>query len=230
VNAAAIRFLTRHGVDVVTLGSTGCCGGLAAHLGQPEAARRTARSLLATAGAALESGAIDVVITTASGCAPTLKDYIHLFDGIEGSGFRAARVAEAARDLMEVADSLAVAVVPPKPVRVAWHAPCTLTHGQNLGGIGERVLRRAGFTVVTPADAACCGSAGAYSLLEPAMSAGLAARKAEALAPLGDAVIATSNLGCALQIGRAVGRPVAHAVELLDWATGGPEPAALRPS
>jgi glycolate oxidase iron-sulfur subunit len=113
-------------------------------------------------------------------------------------------------------------------LRVAYHAACSLQHGQKVTEAPKKLLRQAGFTVVEPAEAhLCCGSAGTYNLLQPAISAELKARKVRNLEATQPEVIAAGNIGCMMQIGAGTAVPVVHTAELLDWATGGPKPAAL---
>ena len=89
------------------------------------------------------------------------------------------------------------------------------------------LLKRAGFTVVEPAEPhICCGSAGTYNIMQPEIAGRLRARKLENIARTRPDLIAAGNIGCITQLsGDAV--PVVHTVELLDWMAGGPEPAAL---
>jgi glycolate oxidase iron-sulfur subunit len=115
-------------------------------------------------------------------------------------------------------------------LRVAYHAACSLQHGQQIKAAPKTLLKRAGFEVVEPADShLCCGSAGTYNLMQPEISVELKARKVATLEAKAPQVIATGNIGCMMQIGAGTEVPVVHTVELLDWATGGPRPAALGP-
>jgi glycolate oxidase iron-sulfur subunit len=111
-----------------------------------------------------------------------------------------------------------------KPVRVAYHAACSLAHGMKQSAATPKVLRALGFEVVEPRDSLCCGSAGVYNALEPEIAAQLQERKAGALMALRPQMIATGNIGCLAQIAAAVRVPVVHPIELIDWATGGPKP------
>jgi glycolate oxidase iron-sulfur subunit len=142
----------------------------------------------------------------------------------------AAEVAGLARDVTEVLAKL-MGERPgtaPEPLRVAYHAACSLQHGQRVTDAPKRLLRAAGFEVVEPADAhLCCGSAGTYNLMQPEISGELKRRKVATLMAKAPQVIAAGNIGCMMQIGSAAGVPVVHSVELLDWATGGPRPPAL---
>jgi glycolate dehydrogenase iron-sulfur subunit len=116
-----------------------------------------------------------------------------------------------------------------KALTVAYHAPCSLQHGQRVTKPPRALLANAGFVVRdVPEGHLCCGSAGTYNMLQPELAARLAARKAANIERLNPDVIATSNLGCMLQIGQATALPIVHLVELLDWATGGPRPSPLR--
>ncbi len=113
-------------------------------------------------------------------------------------------------------------------LRVAYHAACSLQHGQAVRSQPKALLKAAGFDVAEPKDAhLCCGSAGTYNLLQPAISGELRSRKVATLEAKAPDVIATGNIGCMMQIGSATRVPVVHTVELLDWATGGPKPRAL---
>ncbi len=117
----------------------------------------------------------------------------------------------------------------PKGMRVAYHAACSLQHGQGITTHPKVLLAAAGFEVVEPADPhLCCGSAGTYNLLQPEIAGKLKARKVRTLEATRPEVIAAGNIGCMMQIGAGTGVPVVHTAELLDWATGGPVPAALR--
>ncbi len=116
----------------------------------------------------------------------------------------------------------------PKGLRVAYHAACSLQHGQQIKTAPKDLLKRVGFEVVEPADShLCCGSAGTYNLMQPGISAELKARKVQTLEAKAPDLIAAGNIGCMMQIGSAARVPVVHTVELIDWATGGPKPRAL---
>jgi len=99
---------------------------------------------------------------------------------------------------------------------VAWHAPCTLQHGQHAADAPAALLRQAGYELVPVAEPTiCCGSAGTYSILEPELSRELLARKVQALTGAGPELIATANIGCHLHLATAAPVPVRHWAELL---------------
>jgi glycolate oxidase iron-sulfur subunit len=142
---------------------------------------------------------------------------------------KAARVSALAKDVTEYVTGLTLM----EPVRetdlvVAYHSACSMQHGQAIRTEPKALLKKAGFTVKdVPEGHICCGSAGTYNLLQPGMAETLGRRKADHIASTDPDIAATGNIGCMMQIGQYLGRPVVHTVELLDWATGGPRPPAL---
>lgn len=232
INAAAIRLLTRHGVEVVVAEGAGCCGALSHHMGKEAAAQAMARANIDAWWRLHQDDGLDAIVTTTSGCGTTLKDYAHLLARDPAYADKAASLAALTRDVSEIcADlDLAVADVPPGG-RVTYHAACSLQHGQKVTEAPKQLLRGAGFTVTeVPEGHLCCGSAGTYNLLQPAIAERLKARKLGNIAKTEPAIIAAGNIGCMMQIGSGTEVPVVHTVELLDWATGGPRPAALEPN
>jgi glycolate oxidase iron-sulfur subunit len=121
--------------------------------------------------------------------------------------------------------------IPPRRLRVASQVPCSQQHGLRQTGLGETQLRAAGFDVVEiPEGYLCCGSAGSYSILQPDIAGALRARKLAHIVPLKVDVIASPNIGCLTHLTGPDAPPVIHPAELIDWAEGGPIPAALRHS
>jgi glycolate oxidase iron-sulfur subunit len=220
VREAAIRLLARSGFDVVLVAGEGCCGALSEHLGRAEEARSLARRNLR---AWERAGEVDAIVTTAAGCGTTLKGYGHLL-GADGAG-----AAAKARDILEFLGEVGLpAIVSPQGFSVAYHAPCSLQHGQQVKAAPARLLAEAGYDVrEVPEGHLCCGSAGVYNILQPALATQLRDRKAANIARTGAVVVAAGNVGCMAQIAPALSMPVVHPVELLDWATGGPRPEAL---
>ena len=222
INRAAARLLSRMGCEVFEAENVGCCGALTHHMGKEDAALAQARANIE----AWEKAKPDLIAITASGCGSTVKDYGFMLKDDPAWAERAANISAIARDISEVIAELGIEGVEDfeKPC-VAYHAPCSLQHGQkNLDGPAE-LLKAAGFDVSTPKNAhLCCGSAGTYNIMQPDMAAELGGRKASSLDVLNADVIATGNIGCLIQIGEYAGTPVVHSVELLDWATGGPSP------
>ncbi len=229
INDATIRLLTRLGAEVVVAEGQGCCGALTHHMGKEAESHATAARNIRAWCRELDGAGLDAVVINTSGCGTTVKDYGHMFRTTPLAE-DAARVAALARDVSEVLVDLMPETAAPAPLTVAYHAACSLQHGQQIKAHPKTLLKRAGFALVEPADShLCCGSAGTYNLMQPEISAQLKARKVRTLEAKRPDVIAAGNLGCMVQIGSGTETPVVHTVELLDWATGGPKPAALRP-
>jgi glycolate oxidase iron-sulfur subunit len=228
INAAAIRLLTRHGIEVVIAPGEGCCGALAHHMGKDARALRQVRNNVDAWTREIHGEGLDAILVTASGCGTTVKDYGYLLRTDPAYADKAARVSALARDISEYLTGLTLSPGAPNGIRVAYHCPCSLQHGQKVVREPKTLLAHAGFIVKdVPEGHLCCGSAGTYNMLQPEIAGRLAARKAENIERLEPDLVATSNLGCMVQIGQASRIPIVHLVELLDWATGGPKPAAL---
>ncbi|WP_298111911.1 glycolate oxidase subunit GlcF [Bradyrhizobium sp.] len=229
IRAATVRLLERLGYAVEFAAGEGCCGALVHHLGREHDGLAYVRRNLDAWRGRLEEGGVDAILATASGCGSQLKDYGFLLRNDPDYAPLAARAAALARDLSELVEGEAVQRLKVGvSARIAYHAACSLQHGQKIVGRPRALLEAAGFTVIEPAEShLCCGSAGTYNILQPRIAARLGRRKAERLAACQPDAIATGNVGCAVQIGRFSGAPVLHVAELLDWATGGPPPDAL---
>lgn len=224
INDATLRLLRRFGCEIVVPKGMGCCGALTHHMGREGESHAFAA---ANIRAFVAAGELDAIVINTSGCGTTVKDYGHMFRN-DPLAADAAKVAGLAVDVTELLARLDLPEGAPKGLRVAYHAACSLQHGQQIKTTPKDLLKHAGFEVVEPADShLCCGSAGTYNLLQPAISAQLKARKVQTLEAKSPDVIAAGNIGCMMQIGSVTGVPVVHTVELLDWATGGPKPAAL---
>ena len=228
IRDASVRIINRAGYDVVFAKGEGCCGALVHHLGKEEAGLAAARRNIDAWMGEIADGGLDAIVITASGCGTTIKDYGFMLRDDPAYAQKAQRVAALAKD---IAEFLAEAEIPAgdgRNVRVAYHAACSLQHGQKVVDLPKRLLANAGYDVRTPAEAhLCCGSAGTYNILQPELAGQLGARKVANLEKLDADVIATGNIGCATQIGQRAGTPVVHTIELLDWATGGPMPRML---
>ncbi|MBN8292614.1 glycolate oxidase subunit GlcF [Rhodobacter sp. NTK016B] len=227
INDATIRVLTRLGCEVVVARGAGCCGALTHHMGQTDQSHASAAQNIRAWMAEVRGEGLDAVVINTSGCGTTVKDYGHMFRN-DPLADDAATIAGLARDVSEVLTQLKPEGAAPEPLRVAYHAACSLQHGQQIKDAPKALLKRLGFTVVEPADPhLCCGSAGTYNLLQPEISGELKRRKVATLEAKTPDVISAGNIGCMMQIGSGTGVPVVHTVELVDWATGGPRPAAL---
>ena len=227
INAATIRVLTRPGCEVVVPEGMGCCGALNHHLGQRRAAHGWAARNVDALSREIERGGLDAVVANASGCGTMLKDYGHLFRDAPERAQKAEQIGSLAKDVSEVLAGLGLGEARDvAPLKVAYQSACSLQHGQRVTEEPKALLRQAGFEVVDiPEGHICCGSAGTYNLLQPSIAGRLRARKIAHIESVAPDVVATGNIGCLVQI--ASGIPVVHTVELLDWATGGPAPAAL---
>ncbi|WGW04419.1 glycolate oxidase subunit GlcF [Tropicibacter oceani] len=227
INDATIRLLTRLGCEVVVAKGAGCCGALTHHMGKEDQSHASAAANIKAWKAEIDSSGLDAIVINTSGCGTTVKDYGHMFrtDPLAGD---AAQIAGLAMDVSELLMKLDIPESPAKGLRVAYHAACSLQHGQQIKTHPKTLLKRAGFEVVEPADShLCCGSAGTYNLLQPEISQQLKARKVRTLEAKQPQIIAAGNIGCMMQIGSGTDVPIVHTVELLDWATGGPKPRAL---
>jgi len=228
INDATIRLLRRLGCEVVVAKGAGCCGALTHHMGKADLSHASAAANIRAWMAEKAGAGLDAIVINTSGCGTTVKDYGHMFRTDPALAQDAATVAGLAKDISEVLVQLGLPAGAPKGLRVAYHAACSLQHGQQVKTAPKDLLKKAGFEVVEPADShLCCGSAGTYNLLQPEISAQLKARKVKTLEAKSPDLIAAGNIGCMMQIGSGTGLPVVHTVELLDWATGGPKPPAL---
>jgi glycolate oxidase iron-sulfur subunit len=228
INAAAIRLLNRHGIEVV-VPAQGCCGSLAHHMGREREALAAVRRQVDAWMAEVEGEGLDAILVTASGCGTTVKDYGFMLRADPAYAERAARVSALALDISEYLSRLDLAPRRvPAGLMVAYHAACSLQHGQKIARAPKELLCRIGFVVKdVPEGHLCCGSAGTYNILQPELAGRLRTRKVGNIESLDPDVIAAGNIGCMTQIAAGTKIPVVHTVELIDWATGGPAPEAL---
>lgn len=219
-NAASARVLDSFGITLLTETSAGCCGGVGLHTSNPEKGMQDIRQRIDAWWPTVESG-IEAIISTASGCGVTVKDYGRLLKDDPLYAEKAIRVSKLTVDLTQVIDA-EIEKAPLKQgsqqkLKVAFQSPCTLQHGQQINGQAEKILRTFGFTLVPVADGhLCCGSAGTYSILQPDISRELKMAKLESLQQHKPDVIATANIGCQLHLRQDADVPVIHWIELLD--------------
>lgn len=228
INAATARVLDRVGISLIAAPEAGCCGALAHHLNDDAEGRAAMRRNIDAWIPHLDAG-VEAIVMTASGCGVMVKEYAWLLRDDPQYADKAARVSAATWDISEIlvteTEALA-ALASPNPdvkMRLAYHPPCTLQHGQKLTGDVEALLTQAGFELAPVAEKhLCCGSAGTYSILQPEISNALKLRKLEHLQAGAPEMIVTANIGCLthLQSGSAV--PVKHWIEILDEALESP--------
>ena len=222
INAATARVLDRIGIALTTAEEAGCCGALANHLNDVDAGLAAARRNIDAWIPHLDAG-VEAIVMTASGCGVMVKDYGWLLRNDDAYADKAARVSAATKDISEILvaerDALKTLAARPSGRRIAYHPPCTLQHGQKLGGGVEALLTDAGFELAPVAEKhLCCGSAGTYSILQPEIAGQLKARKLGHLLAGAPEMIVTANIGCLTHLQSGTTMPVKHWVELLDEA------------
>jgi glycolate oxidase iron-sulfur subunit len=226
IHIATARVLDAVGVQAVIAPKAGCCGALATHLGDVAGGQDAMRRNIDAWWPLLEQGEVEAIVMNASGCGVMVKDYGRALQQDPSYAAKAERVSAMTVDLSEWLPPLLGGLqsklrAVPKP-RLAYHPPCTLQHGQRLHGGVETILRQLGFTVEMAVQEShlCCGSAGTYSVLQPALATQLRDRKLQHLAPLQADCIVSANVGCIghLQSGTEV--PVRHWVEVVEEGLG----------
>jgi glycolate dehydrogenase iron-sulfur subunit len=229
INAAAISVLTRHGVEVVLPDGQACCGSLVHHMGRAADALTAARANIDAWTAELTAAGLDAILITASGCGTTIKDYGFMLRGDSAYAAKAARISALAADITEYLAGIDLSPVDEsRRLTVAYHAACSLQHGQKITRQPKDLLCKTGFVVKDVAEGhLCCGSAGTYNILQPDIARRLRERKVGNIERLAPDAIAAGNIGCITQIAAGTAIPVVHTVELIDWATGGRKPEAL---
>jgi glycolate oxidase iron-sulfur subunit len=227
INAAAARVLDALGVQLVLAPKAGCCGAVRYHLNDQQGGlddmRRNIDAWWPYVEHAGQAGQVEAIVMTASGCGVTVKEYGHLLAHDPAYAAKAGRISMLTRDLSEILpefeEQLAALVRGKTGERVAFHPPCTLQHGQQIRGKVEGVLRAAGVDVVLCADShLCCGSAGTYSVLHPAIAHELRDRKLANLEATGAKEIVSANIGCMTHLQSGTETPVTHWIELIDRA------------
>ncbi len=221
-NVAAARVLDRAGITLVRVPSAGCCGAVSLHLSAQEEALGFMRRNIDAWWPRISSGA-EAIVSTASGCGVTVKDYAHLLAYDPAYADKAKRISALAKDISEVIltekDKLVTGHRSPvtSQQRVAFHSPCSLQHGMKLQGKVEALLESLGYELTpVPDPHLCCGSAGTYSILQPELSQRLLANKAAALTSGSPTAILTANIGCQMHLQSATKLPVRHWIEALD--------------
>ena len=229
INEATIRLLTRLGIEVVVAKGAGCCGALVHHMGRTDESHVQAAANIHSWMREADGDGLDAIVVNASGCGTTVKDYGFMFRNDPAMSEQAARVTDLTKDITEFLKTLDLSQAnAPETMKVAYHSACSMQHGQKITDLPKELLSAAGFDIVSPAEGyLCCGSAGTYNLLQPEIANRLKSRKVDNIEATGADTIAAGNIGCMAQIADGTDLPVVHTVELLDWATGGPKPAAI---
>jgi len=216
IDAATAQVLDKLGIQTLRTGQARCCGAVEHHLNAKETALQRIRANIDVWLPCLDSG-VEAIISTASACALEVREYGYLLRNDPDYADKARRISDHCRDLVELLEGENLdAFRPSHPARIAFHAPCTLQHGQQLNGRVEQLLSGLGYELTPVADAhLCCGSSGTYSILQPELSTGLRDNKLTALHAGQPELIATANIGCLHHMQSATRTPVRHWITLL---------------
>lgn len=223
INTATARVLDAAGIQSVIAPEAGCCGAVKFHLNDQDGGRAQMRRNIDAWWPCVERGEVEALVMNASGCGVTVREYGHYLQHDAAYAGKARRIGELTRDLSELLPELVPALkdrVRPDPGVLAYHAPCTLQHGQKLKGGVEQGLAALGFQVRVALNEShlCCGSAGTYSVLHPDIAHTLRDRKLGHLAALQPQGIVSANIGCIQHLQSGTQVPVRHWVEVLDAA------------
>ncbi len=223
INSATARVLDAAGIQTLVAREAGCCGAVKFHLNDQEGGRAQMRANIDAWWPDVLAGRVEAIVMNASGCGVTVKEYGHFLQHDPLYADKARHISELTRDLSEMLPDLVPALrarVVPAPGLLAFHPPCSLQHGQKLRGGVEAHLAELGFNVqLAPSESnLCCGSAGTYSVLQPAIAYELRDRKLGFLAQLAPRTIISANVGCIAHLQSGTATPVRHWVEVLDEA------------
>ena len=227
INSASIRLLERRGWRVHLLQQPACCGAVEHHLGKQALAEKRFRQNVTDWIQHVDEHGLEALIVNASGCGTMLKDYGHLFRHDESLAAAAGKISGMTRDIAEfLSEQHGVAENGEmEQVRVAYQSPCSMQHGQKIDSQPLTLLQQAGFKVQElPEKYMCCGSAGTYNILQPAIATELGERKAVYIEQADVDVVASGNMACMMHLRQFTDVPFVHTAELLDWASGGPKP------
>ena len=227
VNKGLVRLLDAHGIGVVTAPEEGCCGSLDLHLGDSAKANAAIRRNVDALFPFLQGGShggiaggmdrVEGIISTASGCGVTVKDYGRILADDPQYADRAKALSAKTYDISEYLSQANLPLTAKQPGQtIAWHPPCSLQHGQKITGVVEGLLENAGYTLAPVADShLCCGSAGTYSVLQYERGEALKKLKLNSLLAADPQVIVTANVGCQSHLATGTSRPVLHWIEML---------------
>jgi glycolate oxidase iron-sulfur subunit len=216
INHAAASVFARLGIETIIEQPTACCGALHHHTSAPAQALDFIRARIDAWWPEVEQG-IEAIVSTASGCGAHIKEYGHLLAHDGEYSDKARRVSELTCDIAELLSNEDLSQLKRNHAQtVAYHPPCTLQHGQKLPGIVEKILDNVGIERVPVKDShLCCGSAGSYSLLNPAIANKLGNDKVRNLTENSPAALITANIGCLHHLAGKTDLPVKHWIELL---------------
>ncbi|HWP18542.1 MAG TPA: glycolate oxidase subunit GlcF [Burkholderiaceae bacterium] len=224
INSATARVLDAAGIQTLVADEAGCCGAIRMHLNDQEGGLADMRRNIDAWWPAVMRGEVEAIVMNASGCGVTVKEYGHALRHDPQYAEKAQRISELTRDLSELLPDLVPRLKPmlkaKSGMRLAYHPPCTLQHGQKLRGGVETHMRELGFEVeLATAEAhLCCGSAGTYSVLQPELAYQLRDRKLSQLLPREPQAIVSANIGCIQHLQTGTEVPVRHWIEVLDEA------------
>jgi len=216
-NARASNLLNKFGIEVIELPENLCCGAAALHSSEPEYGMRQVKRLIDSWWPHIEAG-VEAILVTATGCGVSVKDYERLLADDSDYAVKAEKVSSLYRDLIEFVEAEVESMEPVKLLakRVAVHTPCSMQHGLGINGRVEVILAKAGYEICAVEEAhLCCGSAGTYSMLQPALATQLRTNKVRALSVNQPDIIATANIGCQVHLAHGNQIPVRHWIELL---------------
>lgn len=219
IDAATIRVLDALGIGARIAPGAGCCGAVSFHLDEQDAALAQMRANIDAWWPLVRDGRVEAIVMNASGCGAMVKEYAHHLRNDPAYAQRAADIVALVKDVAEIVAPQAQALRArlPQAPRAAFHPPCTLQHWQGLRPLSEQLLADLGFELQPFADKhLCCGSAGAYSVLNPDIALELRDRKLSAIAAGGPDVILSANIGCIGHLQSGTDTPVRHWVEVVD--------------